>query len=102
MSARRLELDLSQVVEAMTASADDPFLFYLDTEDGTIHTAPSDSIDFSLDELPDEIAALLEVALQGKGAFARFREVVRRERDLEQSWFAFKDEADRARALAWL
>ncbi len=139
MSTRRLELDLSKIVEAMTASPEDPFIFYLDLEDGTVQSTPSGSIDFSLDDLPEEIAdfepdldrqvaiprnesrddhdvmgrfaatvgdeemaSLLEVALHGKGAFARFREVIQRDRDLEESWFAFKDEADRARARQWL
>ena len=47
-------------------------------------------------------AALLGRALEGKGAFRRFRNHLVRYPDLEQRWYVFADERRRGRARAWL
>jgi hypothetical protein len=55
----------------------------------------ADSIDES------DIRQMLDLALQGKGAFARFRDVVFRYPDLKTRWFAMKREALLKEALLW-
>jgi hypothetical protein len=47
-------------------------------------------------------AAVLGRALEGKGAFRRFRNQLGRDPDLEQRWYVLSDERRRGRARAWL
>ncbi len=47
-------------------------------------------------------ADLLAVAIEGRGAFRRFKDVVRRFPDLEDDWYRFSDERRHGRARAWL
>ena len=54
----------------------------------------------SVDE--DDIRERLDLALQGKGAFGRFRDVVFRYPDLKAKWFAARQEALLKEALDWL
>ena len=54
----------------------------------------------SVDE--DDIGELLAVALRGKGAFGRFRDVVWRYPDLQTRWFAMRRQALLDEALHWL
>ena len=44
----------------------------------------------------------LEVAIDGKGAFRRFKNVLLGEPAERKRWFEFKDECSRWRALRWL
>jgi hypothetical protein len=44
----------------------------------------------------------LEVALDGRGAFGRFKRVLADWREHRQDWFAFSDDRRRGRARAWL
>jgi hypothetical protein len=55
----------------------------------------------ALDDAPD-IAALLDVALEGRGAFGRFRGVLSRHPDLQARWDAFQSERALECAKAWL
>lgn len=41
-------------------------------------------------------------AIEGRGAFRRFRETIRRYPDLEQRWYTFSEAPSRERAIAWL
>lgn len=50
----------------------------------------------------DHAADLLAVAIQGRGAFRRFKDTLARWPDLLQEWFAFSDDRQRGRARAWL
>lgn len=50
----------------------------------------------------DDIREQLVVALQGKGAFRRFRDVVFRYSDLKARWFAMRQDALLKEALEWL
>lgn len=50
----------------------------------------------------DDIRERLDIALQGKGAFRRFRDVVFRYPDLKAKWFATRQEALLKEALEWL
>jgi len=54
----------------------------------------------SVDE--EDIRERLDVALQGKGAFRRFRDVVFRYPDLRAKWFAMRQDALLTEALDWL
>ncbi len=49
-----------------------------------------------------EISELLDVALEGKGAFRRFKDVVHRWPDVANAWHEFHDEAMLAMAVEWL
>lgn len=48
------------------------------------------------------LAALLEVAINGKGAFRRFKDVLASYSEERERWFQFKDERVEQRALEWL
>lgn len=50
----------------------------------------------------EDIRERLDVALQGKGAFGRFRDVVFRYPDLKAKWFAARQQALLKEALEWL
>lgn len=54
----------------------------------------------SVDE--EDIGEMLAVALRGKGAFGRFRDVVFRYPDLKARWFAVRQQALLDAALEWL
>ncbi len=44
----------------------------------------------------------LEIALDGKGAFSRFKNVISAYPDEEKRWFAFKDKRMRDEVIEWL
>lgn len=44
----------------------------------------------------------LEIAIQGRGAFRRFKDVLARWPDELERWFAFSEDRQRGRARAWL
>lgn len=48
------------------------------------------------------LAGLLEVAIDGKGAFRRFKDVLAGYPEEWEIWFRFKDERMQQRALEWL
>ena len=50
----------------------------------------------------DDIRERLDIALQGKGAFRRFRDVIFRYPDLKAKWFATRQEVLLKEALDWL
>ncbi|MCL0082077.1 UPF0158 family protein [Dehalococcoidia bacterium] len=50
----------------------------------------------------EHLAELLEVAIDGKGAFRRFKDVLARYPEERERWFRFKDERMEQRALEWL
>jgi len=45
---------------------------------------------------------LLEVAIQGSGAFRRFKDMLGRYPDARQAWFKFRDERLHQRMVKWL
>ncbi len=56
-----------------------------------------------IDTIEDaHIAELLEVAIAGRGAFGRYKDVLARFPDKRERWFHFKDERLMRRALEWL
>lgn len=63
-----------------------------------------DMVDF-IDTLSDEkLRDLLSVAIKGKGAFGRFKDVMRRSeyKSQQEAWFAFCDRAEKERVFEWL
>lgn len=52
-------------------------------------------------ENPDT-ADRLSIAITGRGAFRRFKDVLTRWPDLEDRWYAFSEDRQRGRARAWL
>jgi len=61
-----------------------------------------DMEDFIATVEDEHLAELLEVAIDGKGAFRRFKDVLARYPDERERWFRFKDERMQQRALEWL
>jgi hypothetical protein len=57
---------------------------------------------FAEDVDDPHLRELLEVALDGKGAFRRFKDVLARFPEQREAWFAFSEERTRGRARAWL
>src|SRR5688572_18612738 len=53
--------------------------------------------------LKDEhLSALLQMAIQGSGAFRRFKDVLYRHPDTQKDWYKFRDECEQQRMLDWL
>jgi hypothetical protein len=53
--------------------------------------------------LEDEhLRELLEVAIQGSGAFRRFKDVLYRYPQAQENWFRFRDEREKRRMTDWL
>lgn len=66
------------------------------------HDAYQDMQDFT-DAVTDErLKELLWVALDGKGAFRRFKDALTRYPEERERWFAFRDERLKERLLEWL
>jgi len=49
-----------------------------------------------------EVADRLSIAITGRGAFRRFKDVLSRWPDLMERWYGFADDRQRGRARAWL
>jgi hypothetical protein len=50
----------------------------------------------------EHLSELLEVAINGKGAFRRFKDVLLNYPEERERWFQFKDDRMKERALEWL
>jgi hypothetical protein len=61
-----------------------------------------DMEDFVATVADDEQAERLSIAISGRGAFRRFKDVLSRWPEGLQRWFAFSDERKRGRARSWL
>ena len=61
-----------------------------------------DMVDFVRTVADPGRADRLEIALQGRGAFRRFKDVLARWPGELERWFAFSEERQRGRARAWL
>lgn len=49
----------------------------------------------------DHLRELLEIAIQGSGAFRRFKDVLYRYTEEQENWFKFRAEHERQRTLDW-
>ena len=61
-----------------------------------------DMVDFVATVEDEHLVELLEVAINGKGAFRRFKDVLLNYPEERERWFKFKDERMEERALEWL
>jgi hypothetical protein len=61
-----------------------------------------DMVDFITNIDNEHLAELLEVAINGKGAFRRFKDMMHNYPEESERWFKFKDERIEERALEWL
>ncbi|NQT47724.1 MAG: hypothetical protein HQ578_01970 [Chloroflexi bacterium] len=66
------------------------------------HEGYRDMVDFIATLENEHLAELLGVAINGKGAFRRFKVVLLDYPEEEERWFRFKDGRMAARALEWL
>ena len=66
------------------------------------HEGYEDMVDFIATVKDEHLAELLEVAINGKGAFRRFRDVLLNYPEERERWFQFKDDKTQERALEWL
>ena len=66
------------------------------------HEGYQDMVDFITTVDNEHLVELLEVAINGKGAFRRFKDVLLNYPEERERWFKFKDERMEERALEWL
>jgi hypothetical protein len=66
------------------------------------HEGYKDMEDFIATIKDEHLAELLEVAINGRGAFRRFKDVLLRYPEERERWFQFKDERIEERARGWL
>jgi len=66
------------------------------------HEGYEDMVDFIATVKDERLVELLEVALNGRGAFRRFKDVLLRYPEERERWFQFKDERMQERAHEWL
>jgi len=66
------------------------------------HEGYRDMVDFIATLYNEHLAELLEVAINGKGAFRRFKDVLLNYPEEMEKWFQFKDDRMEKRALEWL
>ena len=62
----------------------------------------SDMEDFIATVEDEHLAELLYVAIDGKGAFRRFKDVLARYPEERERWFRFRDDRLMERTLEWL
>ena len=79
---------------------DDPDRF-LSAHGGGSRDGYRDMVEF-IDTVDDDWADRLGIAIQGRGPFRRFRDVLGRRPDELERWFEFSGERKRGRARAWL
>ena len=66
------------------------------------HEGYEDMEDFVPTVKDERLAELLYIAINGKGAFRRFKDVLGGYPEERERWFRFKDDKLRERALEWL
>jgi len=66
------------------------------------HEGYKDMEDFIATVKDERLAELLEVAINGRGAFRRFKDVLLRYPEERERWLQFKDERMQERAHEWL
>ena len=66
------------------------------------HEGYEDMQDFIATVEDEHLAELLDVAINGKGAFRRFKDVLLGYPEERERWFKFKDDRMQERALEWL
>jgi hypothetical protein len=75
---------------------------YLEVPQVDSFTGYNDMVEFIAAVEDDHLHELLEVAVRGKGAFRRFKDVLYGYPETRQQWFQFKDEQMQRRVVRWL
>ena len=75
---------------------------YLQVPRADPHEGYGDMQDFIATVRDERLQELLEVAIQGRGAFRRFKEVLARHPTEQQRWFDFQAARPDGRAREWL
>jgi len=75
---------------------------YIEVPQADSHAAYRDMEDFIAIVEDQHLRELLWVAIEGRGAFRRFKDVLAAHPRERERWFAFKDERLRRRVLDWL
>ncbi|MBP8972640.1 MAG: hypothetical protein KBH93_02090 [Anaerolineae bacterium] len=75
---------------------------YIPVPNQTSHQGYQDMETFIETVADDHLAELLAVAIQGRGAFRRFKDVLQRYPEEHERWFRFKDDLVHQRVLKWL
>ena len=66
------------------------------------HEGYGDMVDFIATVKDKRLVELLEVAINGKGAFRRFKDVLLSYAEERERWFQFRDDRVHEKALEWL
>ncbi|MBI2906204.1 MAG: hypothetical protein HYX92_00970 [Chloroflexi bacterium] len=66
------------------------------------HEGYGDMEEFIATVRSERLRELLEVAINGRGAFRRFKDVLTRDPEERERWFKFKSDRVRERIVAWL
>ncbi|MDN5345429.1 MAG: hypothetical protein PWQ18_1543 [Clostridia bacterium] len=88
--------------ERLTEEIDANFERYLRIPYIESYEGYADMEDFISEIDEAHVHDLLEVAIQGKGAFRRFKDVLARYPACREKWFKFKEERDIQRVKDWL
>jgi len=75
---------------------------YLSVPEADSHRAYGDMEDFIFTVEDEHLRELLWVAIEGRGAFGRFKGVLANHPRERERWFQFKDDRVRRRVLDWL
>ncbi len=75
---------------------------YLKIPEQSSHEGYQDMVDFAETVEDENLKEKLYIALDGKGAFRRFKNVLYYYPEEREKWFKFKDERLKARVLEWL
>jgi len=75
---------------------------YLEIPQVDSFTGYNDMVEFITTIEDDHLRELLDVAVRGKEAFRRFKDVLYDYPESRQRWFEFKDEQMRGRVVRWL
>ncbi|UCE61483.1 MAG: hypothetical protein JSU63_06985 [Phycisphaerales bacterium] len=92
------EKELRPIAEAITAGSNR----YVPIPDVPSWDAYEDLVQFAETVTDPKLREFLAIALDGKGAFRRFRSVLDRNENELKRWYAFKDEAMVRRVREWL
>jgi hypothetical protein len=93
------EKDLIEIAENIVRDESER---YVDIPRKPSHEAYDLMVEFAHSVTNSNLREKLEIALDGKGAFRRFKNVISGYPDEEKRWFAFKDKRMRERVIEWL
>jgi hypothetical protein len=130
MGRRKLKIDLSELTDAIEHGSSYEVEYYLNAESGEVvmvadealtgieppeiddrfvlippvasHEGYQDMEDFITTVEDQTLQKLLWVAIDGKGAFRRFKNVLYDHPEVRERWFVFEDARMRQRVLEWL